>query len=429
MDTRRRRLAALLAAVFIAASCSGCMTASVDELYSLPQMSEEYVQLQQLIAQRIESGSTYAAPTGGSNRQNVQLRDLDGDGADEALAFLADESGTPTVCVYRRGEDGDYYLAVIIDGDGSAVASADYADLTGDGVSELIISWHISGQLRLLSVYALGEDSQAEPVQLLRADCYDFLVSDLNGDGVEDLLDLQTDGDGGALVLYDLTSEKPVSASADFSAGITGLRRAAPGVLSDGTAAVFVESDLGDAGLVTDVFTAVDGDLKNITMTVLGRSNTLRPDGLFAADMDGDRSPEIPISHGDGDILTWYSLDAAGDLTPSVSTCYNAQEGWYLVLTGPLTGELILERYGSPGESALMFTVEGDGSTPQGSVLAIYAITGENRLERAQMNGRFILREAENTVYAAQLLTDQLTPQDITDNFYLISADWQMGDL
>ena len=112
-----------------------------------------------------------------------------------------------------------------------------------------------------------------------------------------------------------------------------------------------------------------------------------------------------------------------------MSTCYNAQEGWYLVLTGPLTGELILERYGSPGESALMFTVEGDGSTPQGSVLAIYAITGENRLERAQMNGRFILREAENTVYAAQLLTDQLTPQDITDNFYLISADWQMGDL
>ena len=155
MDTRRRRLAALLAAVFIAASCSGCMTASVDELYSLPQMSEEYVQLQQLIAQRIESGSTYAAPTGGSNRQNVQLRDLDGDGADEALAFLADESGTPTVCVYRRGEDGDYYLAVIIDGDGSAVASADYADLTGDGVSELIISWHISGQLRLLSKQSL----------------------------------------------------------------------------------------------------------------------------------------------------------------------------------------------------------------------------------------------------------------------------------
>ena len=139
----------------------------------------------------------------------------------------------------------------------------------------------------------------------------------------------------------------------------------------------------------------------------------------------------LPIddSSTDGNTLTWYSLDADGSLTPDLTTVYNADDGWYLVLTGMLTEDLILERYGSPGESAIMFTLEGDGSAPQGSVLIIYAITGDSRLDRAQQGGRFLLRETEDTVYAAQLLTDELSTQDITDNFYLISAEWQTGDL
>ena len=429
MKTNGRRAAALALAVCLAVACAGCMPASVDELYSLPQMSEEYVQLQDLIAQRIAAGSAYAAPTGGGNRQNVQLRDLDGDGADEALAFLTDESGTPTVCVYRQDEKGEYYLSVIIDGDGSSVASVDYADLNGDGMSELIISWHISGDLRLLSVYALGGAEQNEPTQLLRADCTEFLVSDLDGDGVEDLLDLRIASGRSTLVLYRLTDGEPLTSSASFSAGVTQVRRAVSGTISDGTPAVFVESDLGSDGLVTDVFTARDGELKNITMTALGRSNTLRPDGIFAADMNGDRALELPVGEGGDKPLTWYSVDAAGRLTPAVSTVYNTEDSWYLVLTGPLTGSLRLEQYGSPDESALMFTLNGDGTAPQGSVLVIFAITGENRLDRAQMNGRFILREANSIVYAAQLLTDELTPQDIMDNFHLIYAEWQTGDL
>lgn len=428
MKKRGGRFLMLALGLFIAAVCTGCM-ASVDELYSLPQMSEEYVQLQDLIGQRIGEGSAYAAPTGGSNRQSIQLRDLDGDGVAEALAFLVDETRTPTVCVYRQDESGDFYPFVIITGYGSAVASVDYADLNGDGAAELIIAWQGGGDIRLLTVHSLGGRDRDDQQELLSVDCTDFLVCDLDGNGVADLLDVRLAGEQSTVVMYTLTGEGPAaSVTAPLSGQITGVRRAAAGVLSDGTPAVFVESELGQEGLITDVFTAPNGQLSNITMTPLGRSNTLRPDGIFSADMDGDGAPDVPVGDG-GDMLTWYSLDPSGAMIPTLSTYYNAADGWYLVLTGPLTGDVLMERRYADGESSVMFTVMGDGSAPQGNVLTIYTLTGGNRLEQAEADGRFILLQEDRAVYAAQLLTDALTEKDIMDNFHLIYADWQSGDL
>ena len=428
MKSPARRIGTLFLALFMVASLAGCMT-SVEELYSLPQVSEEYVQLQELIAQRIDAGSAYAAPTGGRNRQSIQLRDLDGDGSAEALAFLVDETRTPTVCVYRRDDEGAYYPFVIITGYGSAVASVDYADLTGDGSTELIIVWQGVGDIRLLTVHSLGGPDRADQRELLSVDCTDFLVCDLNGDGVDDLVDLHLSGEQNMLDMYDLTGEEPASSSAALSDGVTALAQAASNRLADGTAAVFVDCELGSQGLVTDVFTAADGQLRNITMTPLGRSNTLRPDGLYAADLDDDGVLELPMG-GESDALQWYALDADGGMTPALTTYYSASDGWYLVLTGPLAGELIPERSIVPGqESSVVFNVAGDETTPQRSVLIISTLTGENRLDRAESGGRFLLQQTDSVVYAAQLLTDELTEQDIRDNFYLLYAEWQTGDL
>ncbi len=429
MNSPKRRLTALVMAALIAFACSGCMTGSVEKLYSLPRMSEQYVQLQELIGQRLDEGDSYAAPTGGSNRQSIQLRDLDGDGSPEALAFLADKSHIPLVCVYRQDGEGDFYLDAILPGEGSAVAGVDYADLNGDGASELILAWQGAGDLRLLSVYSLGGPDSAGQDCLFSAGCTDFVVFDLDGNGVEDLLALQVNASGGSLTMYDIGADNAVSTTElALSSGITAVRRATPGTISGGTAALFVESDLSGSGLVTDVFAFVGGQMKNLTMSPLGRSNVFRPDGLYAADIDRDGNIELPS--GSGDMLTWYSLDPSGSQTPVARSYYDAEGGWYLVLTGLLKEDLTVERHGVGGdEPAAAFIVPGTGSAPQRTVLAIYALTGPNRQDRAEVDGRFILRQEENTVFAAQLLTDELSQQDILDNFYIIYDQWQLGDL
>ena len=417
-QTALRRLPAMLLAVFLALTCVGC---AADQLYALPQLTDEYVQLEELIAQRIRSGGEYAAPVSGSNRQTVQLHDLDGDGTPEAIAFLADQSHTPTVCVYRQDEDGEYYLFVAIEGVGTAVESVEYADLTGNGANELILSWQIGGDMRLLSVYALNEEEQT---QLLSTDCVEFTVCDLDGDGVSELINLTDDYASGLVTRYDFSGGDGYSQSdALLSDGVEEVLRMRAGYLSDGAAALFVESRWGEDELITDVMTVADGSIENITRDSSGRSRTLRAGNAFAADINGDRAMEIPDT--DGDILRWYAVDSSGEREPVMSTYHDYADGWYLVLPDELLDASAEKNETVPGETAVVFT------GPDGSVLlTVYKLTGENRLDRAAEEGRVILAKDSATVYAAASPSGGgISLDGIAERFNLIYQEWQTGAL
>ena len=63
---------------------SGCMlSASVEDLYVLPQLPEEYRDLGVQIDEILASGAEYTSPSAGTNLQSVQLVDLDGEGNEE----------------------------------------------------------------------------------------------------------------------------------------------------------------------------------------------------------------------------------------------------------------------------------------------------------------------------------------------------------
>lgn len=417
------RLRPLALALILILCLSGCAYAGADQLYALPQLSDEYVQLEELIAKRIRDGGEYAAPLGGSHRQSVQFHDLDGDGTPEALAFLADSSHTPTVCVYRLGPEGDYFLFVTIEGVGSAIGSVDYSDLDGSGNDELILSWQLSPELRLLSVYTVGETAQT---QLLSTDCSAYFLCDLDADGRPELMSLSVDYVGGCTLIrhvFDAAGHE-TSSSAMLSSGVTEVLRAKTAYLSDERTALFIESRLGDSELVTDVFTAGIGLITNITLGEDGVSTTRRATDAYAADINADRITELPDTAGD--LLDWYSLDVIGRRTPVLTTYHDYEHEWYLVIPEALLRGSLRARSAEevPGESAVTFTLDGT------EILTVYTLTGENRLGRAQEEGRFLLTENGTTVYAAALAADGLVTEDeITENFHLIYNDWQSGEL
>ena len=146
----------LMAGVLVLLTCGCGFTFSPDDLYSLPSLPTEYTELNNCINQVINSGAEYAAPISGTNIQPVQMKDLDGDGQQEAVAFFrnsADEKPLK-ICIFTAVED-TYEQTAVIEGSGTAIYSIEYNDLDGDGRQELIVGWRVSTDAQALTVYSM----------------------------------------------------------------------------------------------------------------------------------------------------------------------------------------------------------------------------------------------------------------------------------
>ncbi len=415
----------------------GCALSAPADLYSLPEPSEEYLQLQELIDQEIAAGNEYAAPTEGNYKQSVQLVDVDGDGLEEALAFFRGSDQVPRICIYRN--DGkDYALALTITGEGGAVEQVDYADLDAGPGMELIVAWQLTGDVRLLRVYSLVDYSGAI---LLAEDNREFTLADLDGDGRQEILALRYDeSNNGILSRHVFGAGGDVdTASASLSRGLLSPSRLRTTTLSDGAPALYVEGTLTDSTTtVTDIFALEDGQFRNVTYRAYsGISAARREYPVYAADVDGDKLLEVPAAvplagedTEDGEYwrFDWYKYDASGarELVCSTYHCY--RDGWYLILPESLrSGLQVRSEDAVPGERVIVLSAPDVAGELQDAVY-LYTLTGENRQERAKLEGREILRETDTTIYVLHIPEGSpVTAAEVREQFRLIYSEWNIG--
>ncbi|MBR6114113.1 MAG: hypothetical protein IKQ10_02915 [Oscillospiraceae bacterium] len=428
---RRYAKAAILAALAFVMMLSGCYSGTIDQYFSPPQPAEEYLQLQELIDRELAAGSEYAAPTQGSYRQSVQFADLDGDGMDEALVFLRRSDGSLQVKIYLS-VNSEYRQVLVIGGEGRAIGSVDFEDMDLDGRLELIVAWQLTGSMSLLSVYSLDNWSGA---LLLNTDCSEYLTGDLNSDGHPELLVLRNVGSGSYMAdMYTLRADRdPQAASAALSSDIYALQRLRTARLADGTPTLVVESLMSNGDLVTDLLSVREGSLVNLTLNrSTGISETRRSYSLvYAQDINADGLIEIPhpqqLYSQDGEVfwsVAWYSYDAFGRAGVTMTTYHNVTDGWYFELpVGWEAGLTVRRNDDVPGERAVILSrLSTDGSV--NDLVAVYKITGENRGDRARLEGRFILLEETSAIYAAQIFDPGVEQAMVTANFHRIYTEW-----
>lgn len=441
MKGRKRIIAAFLAVLM---TFSGCSLAETGGLYSLPQPSKEYLQLQQLIDAEISAGCEYAAPTAGAQRQSVQLVDLNGDGTNEAVAFLRSKDLQPLICVYEK-INGEYTGIARISGDGSAVGRVEYADLDGDGLDEIIVSWEAASKMQLLTTYTLAGGTTAE---LLKASCIDFQAGDMNGDGRDDIMALSLDEDGGRVDFFSVSKQRNIiRKTAKLSASLKTADRFRIATIAGGVPAAFVEgpySESGSDSLLTDIVVFVDGGLKNITLDPdTGNSRLRRRGSAYCTDIDGDGSLDVPVpepqtgprENADSSVYDWYTYNADGNSALCASTCHCYTDGWFLTLPEDWRGKLSVRRTNAvSGEHAVVLSVRENSGMLQ-DLLTIYTLTDENRDDRAKLGGRFVLLDSGTVVYAAEIDDAGGFPagsdaqKDVKDRFHLITTDWITGAL
>ena len=436
----------LFSMIFALIILSGCSITAVDELYSLPKTSEQYLQLEELALHEKALGFDYSAPISGNYRQSILLSDLDNDGQDEALAFFRDSEQTLKICIYSHGNSEDFELVSTIDGEGTSIRRVDFADMDGDGRPELLVLWQISADIRVLNVYSLDGWNASELLSV--SNCTEFRFADMDGDSCSDLMVLNFSAtEQGSLSLYKLSRDREIIPSvAKLSPGITSLVRLRAGSIGKNVTAIFAEGVMEDGTYITDIFIDRDGELVSLTADKLtGVSSARRSYEVYSADIDNDKYLEVPFtvrlySQTEGfagyQRFDWYSYDEYGNSTMDISTYHCYSDDWYIILPNDIRENLTLRREDRvTGERVVVFSVYDQQEDSVTDLMIIYKLTGDNRHDRAKLENRFVLLENYTSIYAAEILYDgsgdiaPFTSEDVKKNFSLIYMEWNVGAL
>ncbi|MPM22995.1 hypothetical protein SDC9_69456 [bioreactor metagenome] len=427
----------------------GCLFKSTDELYAVPQASEEYVNLRAAI-DAAKGAADFAAPTSGRNTQTVQLMDLDEDGVQEAITFFRDTASDKPLKIYifRLNGKDEYVVDAVIEGDGTSIESISYRNLGGAPSKEIIVSWRMSTSVRTLVAYRVDQGTVTE---LMRTGYSYYVAADMDGSGTQELLLLQVDtAEHQGVVEYYQYQDGAMAlrSSAPLSNGIFDVRAYRAGKLKDDVPALFVTSQYGDSAVITDVFCVEDQQLVNVTLDeTTGRSGeTLRfYTSVEPADINRDGRLELPqpqvirsynksTAADDFWVIKWRQFDREGEAWPVFTTYhnYNSLDRWYLVLPDEWEGKFTLSRRDAntaAGERAMVFSYwTGDEKTEPEPFLIIYKLTGTNRVSRSKLGNRFILLTESDAIYAAEFQESVwdcgLDAEQLQKRFKLIQTDW-----
>lgn len=422
---------------------SGCIPQTVDELYALPRHSDAYNELQNAIDGVMGEGAEYAAPISGTNRQSVQLADLDGDGEDEAVVFVRRPGEAPLcACVFDLVED-TYQCIGSIEGSGAAFESVEYAELDDEPGLEIVLGRQLSDRVvRAMSVYSVSGGALVERVS---ANYSDYALTDLDADGRQELLllRLEPESGSGAAELYRWQDGAlTLSRQSALSEGVQSIRRVLTGECWRGQTAVFVESICAPADAVTDVLALEDGELKNLTTRSAALREELRHSSLvYTEDVDGDGRVELPqlvtppTAGGDEAVcvIRWQQLLPNGTLQDSHTTCHCFSEGWFVLLPEEWEDELTVSRSEEvSGVRGYVFSRWDEQTRQAIPVFTLYAFSGSTRAKLASEDGRFVVAEKGGVTYSAAPGTDrwaeELTQERLREMFHFIQYDWKSGE-
>lgn len=182
-----KRILALLLTACLTVGCSLADKDSIINLLSSPRLSERENAIVTAIRNYLGYDIILKYPKQGGDLSPVQIVDLDDDGQEEAVALYSAPGSSSNVrmAVLSRSESG-WSVDYEGEGFGSEVYSLSFERLEKGEPYQIIVGYTFSDSSeKLLSVYFM-ENGAVENVETFV--CQDFLVYDVTGDGIVDIV-------------------------------------------------------------------------------------------------------------------------------------------------------------------------------------------------------------------------------------------------
>lgn len=299
------RFTAALFVILICAALCGC-SVTVENLLVPPKLSEEQNEIYQELINSVGQGVKLKYPKSGQYRSAFVLHDIDNDPGDEAMVFYESrnvQSGESSLRLKIMDKTNGKWEAVFdLACAGSEVESISFARLGSCGLIDIIICYTILGASE--KTFSVLHYIDKTPTELYSAPYACLEVTDLNGDGLDELVTVTTDkvnqtsyaemfsdGDDGFTKLSDCML---YGAAADYI-------RVTKGRLNSDTEALFLDFSKGGGQSGTDVLYCFGNRLfcpdsvgNNPASGIISRLVNDYMAEIYSYDIDNDGYVEIP---------------------------------------------------------------------------------------------------------------------------------------
>lgn len=393
-----KKIIAVLCVFAVCFSLSACELdfQSVDTLMKAPKLSGDERLLQDAFESYSSKYSDILMKTAvsGQYKSSYIIYDIDNDKENEALVLYSvpAENDFVNVAIFKQSNN-EWTNVTEISGIGEEINSIDFADINGDTLKELFISWNgtstsvedddnlnTSSNQKLI-IYSYS-DEKTEPVF---SDSFnEFYKFDLRDDSVYGLALFKLD----FADLQNHTEVRLIGFNKDFTIRNENITYLTPfleivNISSDQisyidrtVSRIYVDGVVSESGVITEIIEIDEETLEFSTplnMKDPSQNDTLRSSKIYCVDIDNDGYIEIPnieklpygkiISGGNDDnlnLIVWSDY-YDGKITTSFKCIYNGKLGYAFVFPEEQSGKMTV--YLDENNNNLTFySINSDGT-------------------------------------------------------------------
>ncbi len=355
-----KRIAVLLLSVALLFCFCGCSAGGDDwgdNLLKPPRPIGDMYDIQLALEKAVTEKYTLKYPTSGDYRSAILQKDINGDGAEEAIAFYSTTNdNTVTMHINLITKNADKWQSV---GDFKCVAggveTVDFKDMNADGKMEIIVGWTVYSTVdKTLGVYGFDGNRL---LQHLTEEYTHYLCEDIDGDGKSELfvshLDAKNQKSHARLVrvLEDNTILELGNCILDNT--VTSYYKPVVGKMPNGNPAIYFDAAKG-SGTQTEILEITNVGMVDARLLPDGTSvSTYRASGATIRDMGNDGIYEIPVPvlltknpENDSENVyrtDWFTLQEK-EMVLSFSALMNYVDGYYIVVPEKWNGKITVTR-------------------------------------------------------------------------------------